>query len=202
MNIFDCLKPEYFERKKPKKRKIKKSKVSIPSPKNENRVLQGLKMQQDLLNKLLSIENPSDKDIKRIKKIQKRINRKLDKGFDLSVHKPKKYKNKIVRKLKPSQCPKKYDLYIKSAFWEERKNKYYQTYLKMCTRCGSKKFVSLHHKKYDNEVFGHEPDNQLCPLCNTCHTLFHEKYGVKTDMMLETDLFVANIELSTTLNSN
>jgi len=193
-SIFESLNKEYFERKKPRKRKVKKPKTSVTSNLNESRVLQGIKMQQSVLDKLLLIQNPSDKDIKRIKKIRKRIDKRLAKGFDISVYKPKKYKNKIVKEIKQAKCPKQYDKYIKSNFWEERKNKYYQTYLKMCARCGSKKFISLHHKKYDNNVFGDEPDNQLCPLCNTCHAIFHEKYGVKSDMMLETELFVSMIE--------
>lgn len=193
-SIFEIVDTKYFERKKPRKHKVKKPKVSIISDKFLNRELQGLKSQQKLLEKLLAVENPAPNTIKKIKRLQRRITRKLERGFVDTSHKPKKYKNKIVRKLKQSKCPKQYDKYIKSTYWTQRKNKYYQTYMKMCTRCGSKKFVSLHHKKYDNNVFGDEPDNQLCPLCNTCHAIFHEKYGVKTDMMLETELFVSMIE--------
>ena len=184
MNIFECLKPEYFERV------INKPTVSKSTKKKYNKDLkQSLESRMKYLEKLLLKENPTERDLRRIEKIKKRIL----KTNGITVQTPKKYKNKIVRKLRNKKCPTDYNLYIKSAFWTQRKNQYYQNYTKMCMRCGTKKYVSLHHKFYDHTEFGKEKDEHLCPLCETCHKIFHDKYGVKSNMIKETNLFITEV---------
>ena len=147
-----------------------------------------------VLNRKLALVNPTPRDLKSIA----RIKRRLAKGF--RPRSAPRYKNKLVRNpARIRKCSKVYKLYIKSKFWTERKNQFYQKFLKMCVRCGSKKYIALHHKKYDKSLFGKEPDDHLAPMCGCCHQLFHKTYGTNPDMMVETDLFVNELNhLSTT----
>lgn len=184
--IFDCLKPEYNN--KPKEpRLVSKLPKKQKKINTKNRFLQSLNSRQTRLMVLLSIQNPNINQIRSIKKLQRRIDRQLGGGNNV-----KKYKNKIVRKHKTPKCPQDYKKYIESKFWAERKNLFYRTYSKFCVRCGGTNHVSLHHKTYDT-IFGSEPDEHLCPLCECCHKLFHDTYGVKKDMMKETEKFIREL---------
>ncbi len=89
---------------------------------------------------------------------------------------------RIGRQRNTTRIPKKYSVYIKSKWWEERKNKYYRAHKKICTKCGSTDFIDLHHIIYNRSQFGCEPDVDLSPLCKKCHCAFHEIYGVKRNM--------------------
>ena len=186
--IFECLNPEYNDRPKKKKKPEKNKQLLVIKDKPETRQEQSLFSRQQRLAKLLAIKDPTPQKLKSIRKIRRRIERMS------GVVVTKKYKNKVLKRLKQKKCPREYNSYIKSKFWEKRKNSFFQKFLKMCARCGSKKYIHLHHKMYYPALFGDEPDNHLCPLCETCHKIFHEKYGVKKDMSLETDLFISSIE--------
>lgn len=65
----------------------------------------------------------------------------------------------------------KYDEYIKSQEWAEIKNDLYEIRGKRCERCGSKKFLQVHHKTYER-VFKEEPGD-LEILCGGCHQNEH-----------------------------
>lgn len=98
---------------------------------------------------------------------------------------------KLVVKSRPSRAkPSIYRTYINGPLWENRKNLYYREHSKQCARCGSYSHIALHHKYYDKTSFGHEPDDILVPLCSDCHTIFHNKYGTRKDMIRETNNFI------------
>lgn len=86
------------------------------------------------------------------------------------------------------RCPRDYKVYIASHWWEERKNRYYKTHRKICLACGSTEYVALHHMIYSD--YGNEKDEYLSPLCSHCHQELHTKYGVKQNLILETNKFI------------
>lgn len=99
-------------------------------------------------------------------------------------------KKKGKKPRKYSKPPKKYHLYIKSIFWENRKNKYYQKYPRKCVICGSVKNIGLHHLKYED--LGNEKDVDLVAVCNECHKGFHEEYGTKKDSHIDFATFASS----------
>lgn len=96
---------------------------------------------------------------------------------------------KIKKKRKERKTIRSYKTYMTSSLWKKRKNQYWQKYKKICEACGSKNFVTLHHKIY-TDSFGDEPDEDVVALCGRCHNEFHKHYGCKKDMRKETDEFV------------
>lgn len=99
----------------------------------------------------------------------------------------KKQKEKTERKYK--RVPKQYKVYIKSHWWEKRKNEFWKKNRKICYRCQSSSYIQLHHIKYKSSDFGREKDTDLIPMCNGCHNLFHSLYGTKKDMNEDMLLF-------------
>jgi hypothetical protein len=89
---------------------------------------------------------------------------------------------------KHSRVPRQYKVYIKSKYWERRKNRYYQKYGRRCAVCKSTKFIDLHHIVYGG--YGNEPDQNLIPLCKDHHTAFHAQHGVARDMKESTACFI------------
>lgn len=65
----------------------------------------------------------------------------------------------------------KYDKYITSKKWENRRKKYYKTHERKCSACGSTSNLNLHHHTY--ERMGKERDSDLVPLCSACHEMVH-----------------------------
>jgi hypothetical protein len=108
----------------------------------------------------------------RAKQISKRERKK-------KYRKERLYKNRI---------PHKYSLYIKSIFWTQRRNKYYQKHSRVCSVCGSSKFIVLHHTLYAN--LGKEKDEHLIPFCRFHHNLFHKTNGTHKDMIEQTNKFI------------
>lgn len=106
---------------------------------------------------------------------------KSDKKFSRKI---KKLRLKTPKR-KYRRCPKKYNAYIKSHWWTERKNRYYQSYPKLCVVCRSSKYITLHHMVYGE--LGNEKDEHLIPLCKKHHEGYHIEYGVRGNM-LETTL--------------
>lgn len=135
----------------------------------------------------------------------------LDKAFIYSTvkkgylsNKSIKYLNRILRSSKVNKPrvnkrnkTSKYRTYIESPLWENRKNEYYKNHLKKCNRCGSCRYVSLHHMYYDYNTFGTEPDDILVPLCSSCHKEYHRIYGTKKDMIATTMSFIESFNKST-----
>lgn len=105
---------------------------------------------------------------------------KLTRGQKRSAKRAeRKYKNRV---------PRKYDVYIKSDWWAKRKNLYYKTHKRICSACDSAEYIDLHHLVYGS--FGKEKDENLTPLCRSCHDEFHSLNGVKGDMYKETLQFI------------
>lgn len=65
----------------------------------------------------------------------------------------------------------KYDEYINSSAWTERKEGFFLTHSEECSACGNTNAVDLHHKTYTR--LGLEDDNDLVALCKTCHAQYH-----------------------------
>jgi hypothetical protein len=114
----------------------------------------------------------------RITKKQAKLIRKQA-NIDRNTKKPKKRDN-----------PRSYKSYIASDLWTARKNRYYRTHSRICTRCTSTSFIELHHMFYDSKSFGYELDEHLIPLCKECHELFHSRFGSKKNMLADTKLFI------------
>jgi hypothetical protein len=94
-------------------------------------------------------------------------------------------RTKIRKERKYARVPKKYKVYIKSKWWRQRKNRYYQDFGKKCMLCGSAKFIDLHHIEYKSSEFGFEKDKTLIALCRNCHAEFHLRYKLKQNMQKE-----------------
>lgn len=65
----------------------------------------------------------------------------------------------------------KYEAYIQSKRWEQRKTAYYRLHAKECWRCGVTVKIHLHHHTYIR--LGQEWDDDLVPLCESCHDRVH-----------------------------
>jgi len=61
---------------------------------------------------------------------------------------------------------------MSSSRWERRRVAYYAKHEKACRACSSKEEIHLHHHTYNR--LGHEHDDDLVPLCKTCHFLVHK----------------------------
>lgn len=66
-----------------------------------------------------------------------------------------------------------YFMYVHSVPWMVRRDTYFIGRAKTCARCRDphKKPIELHHLSY--EQLGHEPDEDLMPLCRHCHNYIH-----------------------------
>lgn len=64
-----------------------------------------------------------------------------------------------------------YVKYIKSPEWSERRKIYFESHKKRCRSCGTPNRINLHHGTYSN-LFK-EKDEDLVPLCGTCHSCLH-----------------------------
>ncbi len=107
--------------------------------------------------------------------------------------KNKKHKNKVkLRKVVFIQP--KYKDYIKSKDWKKRRDLYYKTHKKECVVCQSIRKVGLHHISYKH--LGREHDDDLVPLCWTCHQDYHEKYGVKQTNEDTNNFIIENKEIN------
>jgi hypothetical protein len=74
-----------------------------------------------------------------------------------------------------------YDDYMASARWRSRREAYYARYPRVCRACETNKNIHLHHHTYAR--MGHEHDDDLIPLCETCHMQVHE-FHRRTDHSL------------------
>lgn len=117
----------------------------------------------------------------------------IDRSSELEKN---KYRSPIREKRRENRVrkPVKYDAYIKSKKWAERRNKYFKKFGRYCDICRSFKYIQLHHMFYGN--FGEEKDEHLIPLCKEHHDKFHKELGkTKKDMTKETKLFIEKEKL-------
>lgn len=80
--------------------------------------------------------------------------------------------------------------YIKSKEWLS-KSKAFRLGAN-CKRCKTFNDLICHHKTYKN--LGHETSRDICVLCVKCHESFHAFFGVKHDMVYETDEFIKTFD--------
>jgi DNA-binding XRE family transcriptional regulator len=69
-----------------------------------------------------------------------------------------------------------YRLYLKSAWWTQRRKLYWDNHKRKCTVCGAFA-LDLHHKTYIN--INNEKDEDLMALCRACHDQIHYEYELK-----------------------
>jgi hypothetical protein len=153
-NIFDCLVPEV------------KNTVEDLKPVF---VLRGKKQRARAarLEKLLALENPTQKQSAEAYRLNRRIYRNHDKKL-----------RRIMRNT-DNRIPRKYEIYIASSWWQARKNRYFRDFPRICKKCHTKKYIELHHLRYDSDEFGSERNEDLAPLCRWCHIDFHKRFGRK-----------------------
>lgn len=77
----------------------------------------------------------------------------------------------------------RYEAYIVSPEWDERRRVFFSTHLQACSVCGTGEAVQLHHLVYEPERFGSEPDEDLLPLCMTHHDGVHALHAAKADTL-------------------
>ena len=118
------------------------------------------------------------------KKYAKQKHVRLGHNYYKKIKKVRTINNRQER----DRCPKSYNLYIVSKWWEKRKNKYYKTHKRICSACNSTEHIVLHHIIYGN--YGNEDDINLVPLCSSCHHEFHKTYLLKKNMRKSTRLFI------------
>ncbi len=66
----------------------------------------------------------------------------------------------------------RYDEYIQSEEWAERRSDYFLRHRRSCRACGARKDIHLHHHTYDR-LFS-ELDEDLVALCDGCHKQVHD----------------------------
>lgn len=71
----------------------------------------------------------------------------------------------------------KYQKYINSTKWERRKVSYYAHHPKVCRACAATELIHLHHHTYDR--LGKEADDDMVPLCESCHELVHNLHRLR-----------------------
>lgn len=103
-------------------------------------------------------------------KARKRKNRKkpswrrgLDKFQILRIHR--------ARELGIPLYHRDYSAYLRSPFWQQKREAAFREYGRHCNRCGSLTSLQVHHKTY--ERLGCERIEDLEVLCETCHKLEH-----------------------------
>lgn len=65
-----------------------------------------------------------------------------------------------------------YKQYLKSEHWKQTKEKAYIILGRKCNRCGSKNYLNIHHKHYQN--IGCELIEDLEVVCKSCHEKIHD----------------------------
>ena len=66
--------------------------------------------------------------------------------------------------------------YMNSQKWRGKRRGYFKRHEKKCAACKSERDITLHHMTYEN--LGQETDADLVPLCQECHTLYHQRYAI------------------------
>lgn len=83
---------------------------------------------------------------------------------------------------------------MKSGYWKRRKRQYFGKFGKKCAVCRNTKGITLHHKIYDRNLYGNEPDAHLVPLCRDHHREFHTNHELQQNMKQCTDLYVTHAQ--------
>lgn len=73
----------------------------------------------------------------------------------------------------------RYDMYLASPEWKERRKRAIDRAEHRCQVCNSKNHLDAHHRTYAR--FEHENPGDLTVLCRSCHKLFHGKSKLATN---------------------
>lgn len=118
--------------------------------------------------------------------------RRYEESFAPEAPKPKPVKRAgpvTITKGEVVRVHPSYEDYISSSGWANRRKDYYATHEYKCQACGSEQKIHLHHKTYVR--IGRELDEDLVPLCESCHSEVHKIYAKGTRKLSEvTDQFV------------
>ena len=166
-DVFSCLNREVKEEVKPEtsnhpifflQQKTLFLKGKLVKQKKLKRLVKLYKLYNEPIPEILK-EYDTDKprhNLKHRRKHQKLTNKKIPKG----------------------RVPRTYKVYIKSKYWDRRKNLYYRTHIKQCAVCRGYNLITIHHLDYISKEFGNEKDSDLVAICWECHKEFHNEYGV------------------------
>lgn len=93
----------------------------------------------------------------------------------------KKAASKALSGSKPRRSTRgeKYDVYIASDVWAQRRREYFKTHEKKCTGCETTLDITLHHRTYVRSGAGRELDSDLTPVCRACHSAIHSYHKLK-----------------------
>ena len=81
----------------------------------------------------------------------------------------------------------KYKDYLKTEYWINLRNKILKRDNYRCTKCGSKRNLQVHHKKYRG--YYKELPKDLITLCSMCHWYQHS-YLRKVHIFLEVIIYI------------
>lgn len=77
-----------------------------------------------------------------------------------------------------SSRKERYDAYIVSDVWREKRGPALERAEHRCQVCNADRHLDVHHRTY--ERLGDERPGDLTVLCRSCHELFHEHRKVKS----------------------
>lgn len=81
----------------------------------------------------------------------------------------------------------KYNIYIWSIEWKNKRELAFEFRWRSCQKCSSKTFLQIHYWTYHNLY--KEKMSDLFVLCSKCHFDLHEKYWTK-DLLRATKFFI------------
>ncbi|MFB7716766.1 HNH endonuclease signature motif containing protein [Nocardia sp. NPDC056100] len=88
----------------------------------------------------------------------------------------------------------KYDVYIASDAWAQRRREYFAAHERKCAGCGTILDITLHHRTYARSGAGRELDADLSPVCRACHSAIHLYHKLKLGRLEDaTDTVLAYI---------
>lgn len=76
----------------------------------------------------------------------------------------------------------KYQEYLKSDAWINKRNEVLRKHGRNCRICGSPYRIEIHHKRYTKRgksILGNESTSDLLSICHDCHMLWHKKQGFR-----------------------
>lgn len=146
----------YYEYKNNKKCELKKSVLRIYAIRewqiNRKQKIKSIDINSEIYNgKPIKIPNKKQSDIKKLQ--NEMISAMIE--FDKNV-------NKL-----------RYKEFLKTQYWLFVRNLKLKEQLKC--KCGSDKYLQVHHKTYENHYHEHEHLEDLEVLCRNCHKNIHRK---------------------------
>lgn len=116
----------------------------------------------------------------------------------------KKYGKPVVYSTTVISEGRGYKSYLTSDWWKEIRKRTLQKFNFKCCACGTKENLHVHHSsyRYKNSPRMDKAMKDVVLLCNYCHQDFHKKYGVKSNMIKETQKFIADVQVDIEICDN